>query len=243
MIRLICFVKRKAGLGREAFHDHWLSQHGPLIRDTPELARHIVRYEQNHRLPEDYRREAGPPEADVGFDGVTLQWFETFDDFVAFVREDAYPRLIAPDEERFLDRSALALMFSDRETVMIPAPADPGVVGAKLLCLLKRIEGRSAESFHDHWKGIHGPLMRDTPELARHLLGYVQHHRMVSDYARDAGGGHDGLAEQWFASFDAFESFAGEPAYRARVVPDEDRLIDRPAIRWVMTGPAHVIIE
>jgi len=238
MIRLICFVKRRAGLGHDAFHDHWLNQHGPLIRDTPELARHIARYEQNHRLANDYERDAGTP----GFDGVTLQWFESYGDFLAFVREDAYPALIGPDEERFLDRTAFSLLFSDEENVMVPRPVEPNAVGAKLLCLLTRRGGLTAADFHAHWKRVHGPLMRDTPELARHLLGYVQHRRMAADYERDGGGGFDGLAEQWFESLETFQSFAGEPAYREKVVPDEDRLIDRSVIEWLVTGTAEVII-
>ena len=46
MIKLVCFLKRKDGLTREEFYDHWENRHGPLIAGTPELARHIVRYEQ-----------------------------------------------------------------------------------------------------------------------------------------------------------------------------------------------------
>ena len=38
MIKLVCFFRRKVGMSREDFHAHWLSSHGPLIRDTPDLA-------------------------------------------------------------------------------------------------------------------------------------------------------------------------------------------------------------
>ena len=68
MIELICCVRRRSEMSREDFHDHWLNRHGPLIRDTPELARHITRYEQNHRTDSDYARDGDS----LGFDGTTV---------------------------------------------------------------------------------------------------------------------------------------------------------------------------
>ncbi len=59
MIKPICFLKRKPGMGGGDFRDHWLNDYGPLVRSSPDLARHIVRYEQNHRLDADYERESG----------------------------------------------------------------------------------------------------------------------------------------------------------------------------------------
>ena len=237
MIELICFVKRKPGMGREAFHEHWLEHHGPLIRDTPELARYIVRYEQNHRLVEDYERESGG-----GFDGATLQWFRSMGDFVAFCREDAYRELIAPDEASFLDRSAFGLIFAGEPEVMLPPPDAPDAVGLKLLCLLRRIESRSSEDFHEHWRSIHGPIVRDTPELARHLLGYRQHHRLASDYARESGGGYDGMAEVGLRDMESFQSFVAEPAYAEKLMSDEEGLLDRDDMHYLLSAPADLII-
>ena len=37
-----------------------------------------------------------------GFDGVTMQWFRDFADFAEFVQSSAYPEVIAPDEDKFL---------------------------------------------------------------------------------------------------------------------------------------------
>ncbi len=237
MIELICFVRRKSGMNPTAFHQHWLECHGPLIRDTPELARHIVRYEQNHRLALDYEREDGK-----GFDGATVQWFRSMTDFVDFCREDAYRELVAPDEASFLDRSAFGLIFAGEPEVMIPSPADPDAAGVKLLCLLRRIESRSSESFQRHWRLHHGPIMRDTPALARHLLGYLQHHRLSSDYARDSGAGYDGMTELWLPDMSAFEALVNESAYAENVVPDEDVLLDRTDTQYLLSGPADVII-
>ena len=52
MVKLVAFLKRREGMTRDEFYEHWEGTHGPLIRSTPELARHIVRYEQHRRVPE-----------------------------------------------------------------------------------------------------------------------------------------------------------------------------------------------
>ena len=49
MVRLFAFLTRRSELSHEEFLDHWLNVHGPLIAGTPELARHIRRYEQHPR--------------------------------------------------------------------------------------------------------------------------------------------------------------------------------------------------
>lgn len=237
MIKLCCFVKRKPGMDRDAFRQHWLERHGPLIRNTPELAAPILRYEQNHRLDADFDRDPD------GFDGVTMQWFDSFGDFAGFVQSDAYREVLWHDEERFLDRSGLWLIFADSANRVIVDEPARAAAQVKLLCMLTRREGLDGAAFHAHWRSPHGGLFRDTPELARHIAAYEQHPRTAGDYVRDPGAGPDGLAEQWYANLDAFEAFVREPAQSELIRPDEDRFIQRDAIRFILTGPAHVIID
>ena len=66
MIILTALLHRNPALTHDEFLHHWHEVHGPLIRDTPSLARHIVRYEQYDGV--DDRGVGG------GFDGVALQW-------------------------------------------------------------------------------------------------------------------------------------------------------------------------
>jgi hypothetical protein len=238
MIKLICFLKRKPGMGVEDFRDHWLNRHGPLIRTSADFARHIVRYEQNHRLDADYARENGG-----GFDGVTVQWFRKVADFYAIATEPSYRDTIFVDEERFLDRRGLRFILTGESHVVIDRARSTDEARVKLLCLLTRHPDLDRAGFHQHWQWHHGPLFRDTPELSRHLIGYEQNHRLEQDYARDAGGGYDGVAETWFASLEEFERFCGEPAYAAVAAPDEDFLLDRDAIQFVLTRPAEVILS
>src|SRR5438445_9524 len=112
MIKLICVVKRNPSLSIEEFHEHWRGPHARLISETPGVADRIVRYEQNHRAAADYKRGGD-------FDGVAIQWFESMDDFVAMVADPEYSELIAPDEDRFLDRDSFVWLLTEREETII----------------------------------------------------------------------------------------------------------------------------
>lgn len=239
MIKLVCFFRRKPGMSTEAFHDHWLNSHGPLIANTPELARYIVRYEQNHRLPEDYARD---PDGEPGFDGATVQWLESMESFRGFVRDPMYAERIAPDEARFIDRPSITLVFSEDDEVVIDGGAQRQDAKVKLLCLLKRRADLSPAEFHAHWRGPHAALFAGEPEVARHVIAYHQSHRLEGDYARESGGGFDGLAEQWYGSLADFQAMTREPRYRERIPADEERFLDRPALRYLLSARPDVII-
>ncbi len=238
MIKLVCFFRRKPGMGVDDFHAHWLESHGPLIANTPELAQHLVRYEQNHRLAADYARDEGRA---PGFDGATVQWLESMESFYAFVREPKYAELIAPDEARFLDRESITLLFTEDDDVKIDG-GDRANATVKLLCLLKRRDGTSASDFHQQWRGRHASIFAGTPAIARHILAYHQSHRLEKDYERDAGGGWDGLAEQWYTSLGEFQAMAREPVYQETVPADEEKFIDRAAITYILSSPPNAII-
>ena len=111
MIKLICFVKRKPGMSEEDFHKHWREVHGPLVAST-KSGQHAIRYEQNHR--------AVDPQAHLGagdYDGVTIQWYESVEDFEASIREDDYAD-IAADIEKFMDVNDIVyLLTEDAEVV------------------------------------------------------------------------------------------------------------------------------
>ncbi len=116
MAKLVCLVKRNAKLGVDQFHRQWRDVHGPLNRDTPAIARHFIRYEQNHRLPGDYER--GGPD----FDGAAIEWFASPREFWAMVAEPDWAAVIAPHEREFLDVPGLVWILTDMEEVMIGAP-------------------------------------------------------------------------------------------------------------------------
>ena len=44
MITLIVAARRKAGMSPEAFKEHWLERHAPLVLSVPEFARYLKKY-------------------------------------------------------------------------------------------------------------------------------------------------------------------------------------------------------
>ena len=115
MVRLICLLKRHPSLTVEQFREHWQKRHGPLIRATPSMARHVVLYEQ-------YLPTESPIQIGKEFDGVTIMGFDGADEFLAFVAEEDYTAVIQPDEQALLDMDGLVGIIVDEPTIVIPGP-------------------------------------------------------------------------------------------------------------------------
>lgn len=123
MVVMFALLRRNPELTTEEFVEHWRERHGPLIAGTPELARHIVRYEQHVR----HRPDGLSGNDDL--DGVAVQWYRTIDDFAAFISEPAYAEVIAPDERRFLDVGRIEFIITEEPHVVIDGPRSDGTSG------------------------------------------------------------------------------------------------------------------
>jgi uncharacterized protein (TIGR02118 family) len=235
VIKLICFVKRNPALSVGEFHDHWREQHARLIRDTPGVSEKILRYEQNHRVADDYARGDD-------FDGVAIQWFDSMDDFGAMVGHPEYRAHVAPDEDVLLDRDGLLWILTDEEEVVIPGPESRDDAVIKLICMVKRRPGMTINEFHEHWRTVHSPLNCDTPSIAKYFVRYERNHRNRHDYGREGASEFDGTAVEWYPSVQAFYDMIGEPAYRELIAPDEEKFLDRENLAWLLTEKEETII-
>ncbi len=90
-IKLFAFGRRREGMTADEFHTYWRDVHARKLADEPTLRRHVRRFELNHRLPEDYARDAYRPEGTgPGWDGVAVLWFDSMADFEAMQAEPAH---------------------------------------------------------------------------------------------------------------------------------------------------------
>ena len=112
LVRLFAFVRRREGSSREEFLTYWHTQHGPLIRDTPALADRTISYAQHPAAPQD----------GSGWDGVAVQEFATWDDFIAMLSEPE-AQLMRDDEANFLDPDKLQILFSEDVVTQVGDPA------------------------------------------------------------------------------------------------------------------------
>ena len=113
MVKLTCLLKRKPGLTPEEFHAYWKERHGPLMAAS-QSGSHVLRYEQNPKPLSAYSGEG-----DDGYDGVTVQWFESMAEYQASVQ--------APDMAEVMTTTR---GYSSRASLMIcvaftSASADP----------------------------------------------------------------------------------------------------------------------
>lgn len=110
-----------------------------------------------------------------------------------------------------------------------------------LHALLARRPDLTHEEFLAYWHGTHGPLIRDEPTLARHLLSYVQHPLTpaASRYGLD---GFDGITVQTFVDAEAFRAFVSEPAARM-MDADMAHFLDVERLQVTMTEAPVVVVD
>ncbi|HSZ36751.1 MAG TPA: EthD domain-containing protein [Acidimicrobiales bacterium] len=112
MVRLTCLLRRKQGLTPAEFHAYWRDVHGPLIARSA-AGGHVVRYEQHPRPLDDYAGDDDP-----GFDGVTVQWFESMDAYRAHMAEPDFPEIWS-DIEQFLDTGQLHFVVTEHPRLVM----------------------------------------------------------------------------------------------------------------------------
>jgi uncharacterized protein (TIGR02118 family) len=113
MIRLTCLLRRKEGMSPAEFHEYWKNSHGPLVAGS-KCGRYAIRYEQHPRPLDDYRSD----DDRSGYDGVTVQWFESMDAYFAHMTEDDFPAILE-DTARFLDTDRLEYVLTEEPRVII----------------------------------------------------------------------------------------------------------------------------
>ena len=115
MVRLTCLLRRKPGVSPAEFHEHWRTVHGPLVASS-RSGSHVLRYEQHPRPLADY---AGGD--DPGYDGVTVQWFASMEEYRAHMAEEDFA-VVWADIETFLDTGRLEFVVTEDPRVVVGEP-------------------------------------------------------------------------------------------------------------------------
>jgi hypothetical protein len=127
VIRLTAILKRNPALSREEFLAHWRDVHAAKILSVPGIERWLVRYEQHERV--DAAAAGVPWTGTDGYDGVTLQWFRSMDDFYAMIGDAGYRRIVGPDEAELLDLGATIALLTEEDRLIVdgrvPSGGDP----------------------------------------------------------------------------------------------------------------------
>ncbi len=221
----------------EDFHAYWKDEHAPFFANTPEVRKLISRYELNHRIPEDYERARHPTEvAGPQWDGVAVQWFNSFDDFLALTRLPAYLEFAGPDAQRYRAPET-AVVFTHDAIRIVEKPVNRADAQVKLICLLRRSAALDRPTFFKHWREHHGGLFQNIPELNEPLWGYDQNHGLDLEGAQ-----FDGITEQWFASLTEWIASISVPVNDTKVIPDVAYMLDPASIQFILGGKPTVVI-
>ena len=116
MVKFICFLRRRSDMSPADFHRYWRDTHGPLHCNSSAARRYVLRYEQNHAMPENAAI------SDDDFDGASVMWFRSIEDFETMFADPEYQKVVVADGENFLDLTATKrLLCFAEESFDIPA--------------------------------------------------------------------------------------------------------------------------
>ena len=234
-VKVFAFLRRRGGMSRAEFDKAW-ERHARRLADTPELARHLRRYELHHRIDDPDRERNDVEVDDGGFDGVGIMWFDSLDELRALQAEPAFTQFEADAAEvREPDVAGVVTRIGD--VIVGPAGGAPDA-GMSLICILRHNDAVPLPEFHEHWLHHHGGLFQSIDELREPLRGYEQNHGIDLPDAR-----YDGVTQQWFDSLDVWIKSLEAPAHATIVEPDVAGFLDGSSIAFVLAGRPTVVIS
>lgn len=110
----------------------------------------------------------------------------------------------------------------------------------KRIAFVRRHPSLDVEEFHDRWSGRHAEVVAESPAAVGHLLRYEQHRRTARDYERPDSP-YDGVAIQWYDSWDGYRAMRADPRHAA-VLRDFGDLFTAEDVLEVWTAPEQVVI-
>jgi uncharacterized protein (TIGR02118 family) len=204
MVKVLTFIKRKAGMTVDSFQEYWRTRHPDVVTRLPG----VRRYTQSHVLPGAYAK--GEPL----YDGLAEVWADDTDALRAMTRSPEHPRLIE-DEAKFIDRARMGFIVTEDRLIL--DGDDPPDAAVKAIEFFTRRPGSSVEDFQRHWREVHAPMMAKVPGLRRYVVSATR----ASAYGAGRTPAYDGANLLWFASPEALSTAGRSAEYQLAVA---DRL-------------------
>ena len=223
MVKVVTFLKRKAGMSVEDFQSYWRTRHPEVVVRLPG----VQRYVQSHTLASAYRK--GEPI----YDGIAEVWAENTDALRAMTKNPENAKVQA-DEAQFIDRARMGFLVTEEQAVVEGTVAAEAV---KAVEFLTRKAGTAVEEFQRHWRERHAKILAGIPGLRRCVLSATRR----SAYEAGRVPAHDGVTSMWFDSADALRSAASSPDYAAAVA-DRERFLASGQPPFIVTQE-HVIVD
>ncbi len=197
MVKVLTFLKRKAGMPVDEFQDYWRTRHPDVVTKLPGIRRYV----QSHVLPTAYAKKAEPVH-----DGIAEVWADDTDALREMAKSPAHAGVVA-DEARFIDRAKMGFIVTEEHV------AKDGFGHLKAIEFFTRRPDLSVAAFQAHWRGAHAALATKVPGVRRYVVSATR----ASAYEGGRTPAYDGAALMWFESADSMKAAAGSPEYKALV--------------------------
>ena len=186
MITSIIFLRRRPGLSRAAFHEHWRERHAPLVLRLPGLRRYVQNF---------------PLDADAVFDGIAESSFDDAQAMKALAQSAGYAAVLA-DEPGFIDRAQMGAIVTEAQLLKEGAAPAGGV---KRIAFVAKPAAVTVEEFFRRWA-------EDGARRAgeRTLRRYAQCRVRASVYASGRKPAYDGASFAWYETAEGARSAAPE---------------------------------
>ena len=199
MVKVLTFIKRKAGMPVDEFQTYWRTRHPDVVTRLPGIRRYI----QSHVLPESYAKR------EPVHDGIAEVWADDTDALRAMTKSPVHPDLIA-DEARFIDRAQMGVIVTDDFVGKDGAPAASALKGIEFFT---RKPDLAVEDYQTYWRTTHAALAAKIPGVQRYVVSATR----PSAYAAGRTPRYDGAALMWFESAEAMKKAATSPEYQALI--------------------------
>ena len=113
MIKVSIYLTRRADTSPEEFSDYWRNEHAPLLLSLDDFTSRVRRYVQQYRV-----REIADEVPSLSYDGVAEIWLDQLTDLAELFDSPEYRRVVAADEEKFLDRSKTTLFVTTEHGII-----------------------------------------------------------------------------------------------------------------------------
>jgi uncharacterized protein (TIGR02118 family) len=222
MVKVLTFIKRKAGMPVGEFQTYWRTRHPDVVTRLPGIRRYV----QSHVLVDSYKK--GEP----AYDGIAEVWADDTNALRAMTASPVHPALVA-DEAQFIDRAQMGVIITDEHVAKDEQPGADAIKGVEFFT---KQPGLSIDDFRRHWRDTHAALAAAIPGVRRYVVSATR----SSAYAAGRTPPYDGAASMWFESQDALRAASRSPEYQA-LIADRGRFLAPGQPPFILTKE-HVIV-
>jgi hypothetical protein len=131
MAKLIFFLKRKPGITREKFRDHYENSHVRLAQKY--IGHLLVSYHRNYPTfacldPSNIPPGTEPEPYDIGYDAITemrVKDMAAVEEITRIFNDPVIQPILREDEKRFLDQKSSVMIMCDETNTGVDLPVEP----------------------------------------------------------------------------------------------------------------------